>query len=127
MTPNYWWFDPWDGSWLTISRNVKYKVVNDAWQFYLDNVLKPTCSTNNRLLRATYPIRLFENDINGSWQWRHTQMRLYSCKMYNDWVIVREFIPCYRKSDSVIWLYDRIWKQFYTNQGSWTFSKGWNV
>ena len=48
-------------------------------------------------------------------------------KIYENWTLIRDFIPCYRKSDNVIGLWERIWKQFHTNQGSWTFSKGWNV
>ncbi len=38
-----------------------------------------------------------------------------------------ELIPCYRKSDNVIGLYDIINGTFYTNNGSGTFSKGSNV
>lgn len=40
---------------------------------------------------------------------------------------IRNFIPCYRKSDSVIGLYDTVGKQFYTNSGTGSFSKGANV
>lgn len=36
---------------------------------------------------------------------------------------VREFVPCYRKSDNVIWMYDLVGRQFYTNAGSWSFTK----
>ena len=34
--------------------------------------------------------------------------RLYSFKMYNWTTLVRDFVPCYRKSDNVIWLYDLV-------------------
>lgn len=37
------------------------------------------------------------------------------------------FIPCYRKSDNEIGLYDLIGKKFYTNQGTGTFLKGNDV
>jgi hypothetical protein len=53
--------------------------------------------------------------------------RRYYIKI-RDWVTqVRDFIPCYRKSDSVIWLYDLVNSQFYTNAWSWTFTKWSNV
>ena len=39
----------------------------------------------------------------------------------------REFIPCYRVSDGVIGLWDRVGKTFYTNAGSGTFTKGSDV
>jgi len=54
-------------------------------------------------------------------------MKLYSLKMYTWWTPVRDFVPCYRKSDNVIWLYDLVNKQFYTNSWSWTFTKWPNV
>jgi len=48
-------------------------------------------------------------------------------KAYNyengNFSLVRDMVPCYRKSDSVIWMYDLVWKQFYINAGSWTFTK----
>ena len=45
------------------------------------------------------------------------------CKIYEAWTLVRDFVPCYRKSDSVIWLYDLVNNQFYTNSWTGTFSK----
>ena len=45
------------------------------------------------------------------------------CTIYNAWTLVRDFVPCYRKSDSVIWMYDLVNNQFYTNSWSWTFAK----
>lgn len=40
---------------------------------------------------------------------------------------VKLFVPCYRKSDNVIGMYDPIQKNFYTNYGTGTFTKGENV
>lgn len=40
---------------------------------------------------------------------------------------VREFYPCYRKSDSVIGLYDKVTNEFYPNNGSGVFIKGADV
>ena len=42
-------------------------------------------------------------------------------------MIVRDYVPCYRKSDSVIGLYDVVNNVFYTNRGSGTFDKGGNI
>lgn len=54
-------------------------------------------------------------------------MKLYYCKVYISWALVRDFVPCYRKSDWVIWLYDLVNKQFYTNAWTWTFTKWPNI
>ena len=40
---------------------------------------------------------------------------------------VREFYPCYRKSDSAIGLYDKVTNKFYPNSGRGTFIKGADV
>ena len=53
---------------------------------------------------------------------------IYYIKIYNgDNNIVRNFIPCYRKSDNEIGMYDIVNNKFYTNQGTGTFEKGNNV
>lgn len=44
-------------------------------------------------------------------------------KLWTNDNLVREFIPCYRKSDNVIWMYDLVNNVFYTRSWSWTFTK----
>lgn len=54
------------------------------------------------------------------------QVTIYSCKiMYRN--ALHNYVPCYRKADSVIGLYDIIDNQFFTNEGTGTFIKGANV
>lgn len=53
--------------------------------------------------------------------------KLYSCKIYNNGNLMRNFIPCYRKADNEIGLYDGVSKVFYTNAGTGTFTKGQDV
>ena len=70
---------------------------------------------------------IFAYNENGSITWK-PNMKLYSFKVYSDAsTLVRDFIPCYRKSDNVIWLYDLVNDVFYTNQWSWTFTKWGDV
>ena len=97
--------------------------LSQSWA-YEDWVLKQSVSS----VTFTSPVPLILFWLSDNWSINSfSNIKLYYCKIRDNWTLVREFIPCYRKSDSVIWLYDIIWKQFYTNQGSWTFSKGWNV
>ena len=56
-----------------------------------------------------------------------SSMQLYELKMWKDDVLVRNFIPCYRKSDNVIGLYDLVNNVFYLNQGTGTFIKGEDI
>ena len=48
-------------------------------------------------------------------------MKLYHFKLYDETNLIRDFIPCYRKSDNVRGLYDTIEGKFYTNAGTGTF------
>lgn len=50
--------------------------------------------------------------------------KLYYCKIWNGTTLVRDYVPCYRKNDGVIGLYDLANNVFYTNSGSDTFAKG---
>lgn len=59
--------------------------------------------------------------------YRFSKMKLYNLKLYNSNEVVREYIPCYRKSDGEIGLYELIEGRFLTNQGSGTFIKGKNI
>lgn len=54
-------------------------------------------------------------------------MRYYYLKMWLDDVLVRDYIPCYRKSDGEIGMYDLVSNSFFTNAGSSTFEKGDDV
>ena len=95
-----------DKTWITINWT-KYNYT--AWNTYSNNNIHIFNSWDN---------------AQGSSRWRFS---LYYFKMYDNWVLVRDFIPCYRKSDWVIWLRDAVNKQFYTNSWSWTFTKWPNV
>ena len=67
-------------------------------------------------------IYIFSSNCTMYWQVYYSG-KIYYFNIYNNWNLVREFVPCYRKSDSVIWLYDLVNDQFYTNAGTGTFTK----
>lgn len=53
-------------------------------------------------------------------------MNIKHCIIYENGQTVRDFIPCYRKSDNVIGMYDCANNVFYVNNGSGTFIKSSN-
>lgn len=53
--------------------------------------------------------------------------RIYSFAVRRNGYRVVDLVPCYRKSDSVIGLFDLVRQVFYTNAGSGTFVKGQDV
>lgn len=74
---------------------------------------------------ATYPLRLMaEAKADGTGARNYSTGRFYSCKIWDDDVLVRDFVPCYRKSDNVAGLYDKVNGVFYTNAGTGAFTVG---
>lgn len=61
--------------------------------------------------------------VNGTADFLAT-MKLYSLKITDNDIEIRNFIPCIRKSDNVIGLYDTVNNVFYTNAGTGTFTYG---
>lgn len=51
---------------------------------------------------------------------------IYGYKLWKDEVLVSDCIPCYRKSDNIVGLYDLVNGVFYTNAGTGNFAKGKN-
>ena len=52
----------------------------------------------------------------------HTNLRIFACKIYEAGVLVRDFVPCYRKADNEAGMYDLVEDKFYTNAGTGSFS-----
>jgi hypothetical protein len=76
----------------------------------------------------TSPVNLYLFANNNNWSTaEQSWFKLHYFKIWNSWTLVRDFVPCYRKSDNVIWLYDLVNSAFYTNAWTGTFSKWWNV
>lgn len=52
--------------------------------------------------------------------------KIYSCQIYDNDVLVRDFVPCVSDADGV-GLYDLVNSKFYTNAGTGTFTAGSEV
>ena len=110
-----WHYRTWYGQneWFTLSK----------WVTSLDR----QTATWNWTTRAnsSYQMYLFAKQRYSDWRYdSNAKAKLYSCQIYNpSWTLIRDFYSCYRKSDWVIWLYDKVNDVFYTNQGSWSFTK----
>lgn len=53
--------------------------------------------------------------------------RLYFLEVYDNNVLVHSFVPCYRKSDNKVGMYDMITNEFHTSYTSSSFEKGADV
>lgn len=52
---------------------------------------------------------------------------LHFAKLYDEGKMIRYLVPCYRKVDDVIGMYDLVNDVFYTNAGTGTFAKGGDI
>ena len=55
------------------------------------------------------------------------EYKLYSARCSRGHEVVREYVPCYRKADGVIGLYEKHSGTFLTNAGAGSFAKGPDV
>lgn len=101
------------------------------WHTYYSS--KTLCKIDNTTGVPSYTITdsnlkifLFKQNRDG-YANQNSYCRIAYCKIWDDSILVRNFIPCYRKSDNEIGMYDTVNKVFYTNQGTGTFLKGNNV
>lgn len=88
--------------------------------------LKGSTAISATLTAHTFPICLFTQNHTGTPRTPRV-CSLYGarCARGND--VVREYIPCYRKSDGVIGLYEKFTGTFLTNAGSGAFAKGTDI
>ena len=108
--------------WGTIDTN-KHTVRNTDGIFYFDDVNVINFSVS--AFTSPYSALIFGSNADGTI--RTTKARVYSCKMFKQGNLVRDFVPCYRKLDGVGGLYDVVNGVFYTNQGSGSFVKGASI
>lgn len=105
---------------LTIG--TKYNMVLDKNELYLDGTLVHTFNTET--FENTYNAYLFSQNSTGADGTNYSNIKLYSCKIYDNGTLVRDFVPCYRNSDNKVGLFDLANNVYYTITGTGSFAKG---
>ena len=96
--------------------------LNDR-NFYIDDSLVHTF--NEEVFECKFPLYILWNNQNGTGEsGRKPYGRIYYFTLYKNGEIVNDFVPCYRKSDNVIGMYDIITDTFHVNKGTDEFLKG---
>lgn len=72
---------------------------------------------------GTYPIYLLSLNNGGTAASKGFVGKLYSCQIYNNGTLVRDYVPC-KNSAGTAGMYDLANGSFYTNAGSGTFAVG---
>lgn len=73
--------------------------------------------------QLNYTMYLFGVNTSGSPNNQLGSLRIYSCKIYDNGTLIRDFVPCINPSGTV-GLYDVAGKAFYANAGTGTFTAG---
>lgn len=101
--------------------NVKYEYDNNIKALTVNDVTES--ETFNQSIISSQSIKLFKGGDNNY----YFKGKMYSMKIYDNNILVRDFIPCWRISDGEIGMFDTVTEQFYTNEGTGTFLKGPDV
>lgn len=77
-------------------------------------------SYTNASFQAPCTLTLLASNNNGTVQWK-SSVKLYSCQIYDNGILVRDFVPCLSDADG-IGLYDMVEGKFYGNAGTGAFT-----
>ena len=119
-----------------ISTNVRYKmdtVLKNGSQVLTlnDSILSESSYTLDKEISgegiSNFALIAYYNEDSKSFG-LFTRVKCYGVKVWDgENKLLGNFIPCYRKSDGEIGMYDTVSKTFYTNAGTGTFLKGADV
>lgn len=120
-TSSYMYFDLNSSriNWSSCTANNIYEL--EIWNNYVKNVwASSNILTWNVVSGYTGSSTITLNNYNNS---SYSQNRWYYVKIREWETQVRDLVPCYRRSDWEIWMYDKVNNVFYTNSWTWTFTK----
>lgn len=104
----------------TLSINKRYALEMGQGGAYIDGTQVKTYSAQT--FQMTGSINLFRrNPISGTTNPRMATIKMYGCKIYQGDILIHEYLPAVRNSDSVAGLYDTITGAFLTNAGTGEF------
>ena len=82
---------------------------------------------NYSLTQDVLPMAIFAWKDKGNVNYINKGARIYYLRFYDGNTKMADYVPCYRKSDGEIGMYDTVTKTFYTNSGKGTFLKGADI
>ena len=116
---------------IVLTKDVIYDAITDfkvGEQKLTINGVDVLNTSKQNTLRTDRELYLFGYNYDGTFDdSRSSYIKLYSATITQDGVLVRNFVPCYRKSDGEIGMYDTVSKTFYANSGTDVFTKGADV
>lgn len=93
-----------------------------------DGTRRASASINQTLTPHSVPLSIFGyNSASSSMVTSKREFKLYSARCSRGHEVVREYIPCYRKSDGVVGLYEKFTGQFLTSEIEAGFTHGYEI
>lgn len=118
----------WSGDYSSSSNRVSFSSVGATDRLSVDfnkNVLTINGISNTiaaTTFQSTYSMALLACNTSGAIS-GHISAKLYSCQIYDNGTLVRNFIPC-KNSSGTAGLYDLVTSAFYGNAGTGSFVAG---
>lgn len=120
------------GNWVAIlngantnKHSIEFNITRGKMTFDTQREFTLSGTTNTTLTVNNIYIGSYKNASSLGAQ--NAKVKIYKFDVYWSNDLAQRFVPCYRKSDGVIGMYETIEKKFYTNAGTGTFGKGPNV
>lgn len=110
---------------IGITLNVLYSLVMNGNTLTVDG--KSVSYNGDRRSGFSTQICIFAGNWNGAIRYINKGARIYKLTFTANDTKEADFVPCYRKSDGEIGMYDTVSRTFYTNAGTGTFLKGVDV
>lgn len=110
----------------SVTKNVAARYLLDLNKnsFFIDGVLAATATANT--FQCPVNLWLFACNNNGAVMSATDNLKMYSCQIYDNGTLVRDYIPCTNSSGKA-GLYDLVYGVFYGNAGTGVFAVGRNV
>lgn len=77
--------------------------------------------------QSVRPMAIFAWNSSSGRTYTNKGVRIYYLRFFDGNTKMADYVPCYRKSDGEIGMYDTVTKTFYTNSGTDTFLKGADI
>lgn len=109
----------------TVTIQTRYSLAAQAKNNVLSVSLNGNTQTKayNGSIFKTHSLHLFSSSNLGT-AYQFCTIKLYACQIYDNDILVRDYVPCYQISSGTIGLYDLVNGVFYTNAGSGSFTIG---
>ena len=114
-----------DSSAIT-NANIWNVISNNKANLYYNGIF--VCGDSSAtFMQNDLSIYVFALNENGKAISRNLIAKIYGLKLYENNTLVRNLVPCYRKSDNLVGLFDTVDNVFFFNQGSGSISVGADV